>query len=142
MKKLIIIALLVLISTSVVFALTPKRKDKPSDYNIGIKYEQALKSDKPSILLFYTDWCTYCQRFMPIYKEIGDTYKDRYNLVMVNVEKNEDLAIQYSIDGYPNVFIIDPSIDNLVHLNSGIYASKNLLEKELDRYLRIRARIK
>lgn len=142
MKKLIISLFVIFMATSLVFAVTPKKKEKPSDYNLGIKYEQALKNDKPSILLFYTDWCTFCRRFMPMYESLGETYKGKYNLVMVNVEKNQDLAAEYSVGGFPTVYIIDPKIDNRVHLDNGLYGSKYLLQKELDRYLNVRARIK
>lgn len=142
MKKIITFLLAIFLSTTLVFAVTPKKKVKPSDYNLGIKYEQALKSNRPSLVLFYTDWCTYCRRFMPTYENLGKDYKDKYNLVMINVEKNEDLAREYFISGYPTLYIIDPKIDNRVHLNNGIYGSKYLLKTELDRYLNVRARIK
>ena len=92
MKKIVISLLAICLSVSIVLAATPKKKEKPSDYAIGIKYEQALKSDKPSVLLFYTNWCTYCRRFMPMFESLSTEYQDRYNFVMVNAEKNEEKA--------------------------------------------------
>ena len=142
MKKIVISLLAICLSVSIVLAATPKKKEKPSDYAIGIKYEQALKSDKPSVLLFYTNWCTYCRRFMPMFESLSTEYQDRYNFVMVNAEKNEDLSRDYTVSGFPTIYIIDPSIDNRVHLDNGIYGSSYLLHKELDRYLNVRARIK
>ena len=142
MKKIVISLVAIFLSTSIVLAVTPLKKEKPSDYKLGIKYEQALESDKPSIMLFYTDWCTYCRRFMPMYESVGNSYKGKYNLVMINVEKNEELAQEYVVTGFPTMYIIDPKIDNRVHLDNGIYGSKTLLHKELDRYLNVRARIK
>ena len=142
MKKIIISLFLIFMATTIVFAFAPKKKEKPSDYNLGIKYEQALKSDKPSILLFYTDWCTFCRKFMPTYEALGEIYKGKYNLVMVNVEKNKDLSTDFVVTGFPTVYIIDPKIDNRIHLDNGLYGSRYLLQKELDRYLNVRARIK
>ena len=142
MKKLIISLVLIFMATTIVFAVTPKQKIKPSDYNIGITYEQARQSDKPAIVLFYTDWCTYCRRFMPMYESLRTEYQDSYNFVMLNAESNETLANEYVVSGFPTVYIIDPKIDNRVHLDNGLYDSKYLMKKELDRYLRIRARIK
>ena len=46
------------------------KKEVPSDYQIGISYEDAIKSDRPMIALFYVDWCGYCMRFMPKYKRL------------------------------------------------------------------------
>ena len=64
MKKKIIITLailLVVILTSAAgFAVATgafDKKEKPSDYKVGISYEQALESDKPMLALFYVDWC-------------------------------------------------------------------------------------
>ena len=142
MKRIIIMLMAIFLSTTLVFAVTPKKKVKPSDYNLGIKYEQAIKIDKPAIVLFYADWCTYCRRFMPAYEALSKEYKGKYNIVMVDVEKNEDLAREYVISGFPTVYIVDPMIDNRVHIDNGLYGSKNLLYKELDRYLNVRARIK
>ena len=142
MKKLIISFVAIILSVTIVMAATPKKKEKPSDYAIGIKYEQALKSEKPSVLLFYSNWCTYCKRFMPMFETLSKEYQNKYNFVMVNAEKNENLAIDYMVSGYPTLYIIDPSIDNRIFLNDGIYGSSYLLHKELDRYLNVRARIK
>ena len=142
MKKVIIFLMAIFLSTTLVFAVTPKKKVKPSDYNLGIKYEQALKMNKPAVVLFYADWCTYCKRFMPVYEALSNEYKGKYNVVMIDVDKNEDLAREYTITGFPTVYIIDPAIDNRIHLDNGIYGSKALLYRELDRYLNVRARIK
>ena len=142
MKKIIVLLMAIFLSTTLVFAISPKKKEKPSDYNLGIKYEKAIKVDKPAIVLFYADWCTYCKKFMPTYEKLSKDYKDKYNIVMVDVDKNIDLAREYTISGFPTLYIIDPIIDNRVHLDNGIYGSKVLLNKELDRYLNIRARIK
>ena len=142
MKKIIITLLAIFLSTTLVFAVTPKKKEKPSDYKIGIIYEQALKSDKPSLVLFYTDWCTFCRRFMPTYEMVSQDYKGKYNFVMVDAEKNGVLSADYTISGFPTLYIIDPAIDNRVHIDNGTYGSKYLLYRELDRYLNVRARIK
>lgn len=142
MKKFVIALLALLITTTIVFAVTPKKKEKPSDYAIGIKYELALKSKKPSVVLFYTDWCTFCRRFMPTYEELSKIYKDKYNFVMVNAEKNPRLADEYYIGGYPSLFITDPKIDNRVFINNTLYGNKALLKRELDRYLRVHAKWK
>lgn len=112
----------------------------PSEYKIGIPYRQALQSDKPAIVLFYTDWCGYCKRFMPKFKILSKLYKDNYNLVMLNAEAQENLALtdEVAVTGLPTVFIFDPKYDNRVHLSNGIYMDLKKMRGELDRYLKIR----
>lgn len=145
-KKLIItlgIILAVLLTSAVTYALTNPsigQKHKPSDYNIGIEYNEALKSDKPMLALFYVDWCGYCLKFMPKYKVVNDLYKDKFNVVMLNAEDpaNKELVADVALSGFPTLYIIDPKYDNRILLNNGIYMDLKKLRVELDRYLRIR----
>ena len=114
----------------------------PSDYRIGIKYEDALKSDKPMLTVFYVDWCGYCLKFMPKFKTLSNIYKDKYNFVMLNVEANDTngkLAEDVGIGGFPTVYIIDPKYDNRVLMPNTFYQDLTKFRVELDRYLRIRS---
>ncbi|HNW25742.1 MAG TPA: thioredoxin domain-containing protein [Candidatus Gastranaerophilaceae bacterium] len=147
MKKILMILGIIIaicVTSAVTMAFAPKKNLKPSDYSIGITYEQAVKDKKPFIALFYADWCSYCIRFMPKYKLISDIYKDKYNFVMINVEnpKYQKLVEDYSISGFPSIFIIDKQIDNRIPLYNGIYDDLGKLRGELDRYLKIRSMIK
>ena len=147
MKKKIIITLAVLfvviLTSAAGFAVANgafDKKAKPSDYKVGISYDQALESDKPMLALFYVDWCGYCLKFMPKYKTISKIYKDKYNVVMLNAEDpaNQALVEDVALSGFPTMYIIDPKYDNRILLNNAIYQDLKKLRVELDRYLRIR----
>lgn len=140
----ILITIAVLLTSAVVWSFSPKKDLKPSEYNIGESYQFAMKDNKPSIVLFYADWCSYCMRFMPKYKIIADVYKDKYNFVMINVDNQAyaGLIKDYAIGGFPTIYIIDPSIDNRILISNTIYDDLGKLRVEFDRYLRIRAMIK
>ena len=145
-KKLLItlgIVLTVIITYAVTFAVTNpslEQKHKPSDYKIGVKYSEALQSDKPMLALLYVDWCGYCLKFMPKYKTVSNIYKDKFNIVMLNAEDpaNKELVEDVALSGFPTLYIIDPKYDNRVLLNNAIYMDLKKLRVELDRYLRIR----
>lgn len=113
---------------------------KPSEYKIGIPYEQAIKTKKPTMVLFYADWCHYCIRFMPTYQTLSKIYKDDYNFSKVNVEdpKYEKLVKEIGITGFPTVYLIDSKYDNRVLLSNAIFGDMKQLRGELDRFLRIR----
>ncbi len=145
MKKKIFITLAVLVllacTSAVCFAVAMMNSPKhPSEYKIGIKYEQALQSDKPMLAVFYVDWCGYCLRFMPKFNILSKLYKDKFNFVMVDVEdkENTSLANDLGIAGFPTVYILDPKYDNRVLLPNSIYQNLGKFRVELDRYLRIR----
>lgn len=148
MKKKIIIALsilfsFILITYGVIAAENTFNAPKhPSDYNIGISYDEAIQKDKPILIVFYADWCGYCLRFMPKFNTLSKIYKDKFNFVMLNVEAteaNEKLAEEVALSGYPTVYIIDPKYDNRVLISNGIYHNLSKFRVELDRFLRIRA---
>lgn len=150
MKKGLIITLIILatviftVSAIVTLALTPKANVAPSDYSVGMTYELAMKDNKPMVALFYTDWCTYCKRFMPKYKLLSEVYGDKYNFVMINVENPvyEKVVRDYVISGFPTIYIIDPTIDNRILINNALYDNIFGVKNELDRYLRVRSMIK
>ena len=117
---------------------TPKH---PSDYHIGITLEDAMKSNKPVVAVFYADWCGYCLRFMPKFQSYYKLYKDKFDFVMIDVEGNADrriLSEEVGITGYPTVYILDFKYDNRVLLPNSIYHDLTKFRVELERYLRIR----
>ncbi len=146
MKKKILIILgifLVLASVSAgAFALNSMNAPKhPSEYKIGITYDEAVKSEKPMLAVFYVDWCAYCLKFMPKFNILSKVYKDKYNFVMVNVEADKQtkkLAEDMYVSGFPTVYIIDTKYDNRVLMPNAIYQDLLKFRTELDRYLRIR----
>lgn len=134
----------VLATSAFVWAFSPKKDLKPSEYNVGTTYESAMQDKKPFVVLFYADWCTYCMRFMPKYKILEDVYKDKYNFVMIDAENPayEKVVRDYAIGGFPTIYIIDPTIDNRVLISNTLYDDLRKVRVELERYLRIRAMIK
>lgn len=147
MKKKIIITLAILfaviLTSAAGFAVATgafDKKAKPSDYKVGITYDQALESNKPMLALFYVDWCGYCLRFMPKFKVLSMMYMGRYNFVMLNVEDpaNKELVDDVALTGFPTVYIMDPKYDNRILINNAIYQNVPKFRVELDRYLRIR----
>ncbi len=102
-----------------------------------------MNAEKPVLALFYVDWCGYCLRFMPKFKTIESLYKSKYSIVMLNAEdeSNAELAKDVALTGFPTLYIIDPKYDNRVLLNNAIYLDMTKLRVELDRYLKIRAKL-
>ncbi len=140
----ILLTLFIITSSMVVFSFSEKQDIKPSEYKIGISYEKAINGQKPFIMLFYTDWCSYCIKFMPKYKSISEKYNNKYNFVMIKADEkiNAKITNKYTITSLPSLYIIDPTIDNRIFINQGIFESKEKIKEELDRYIRIKAMIK
>ncbi|CAO1315453.1 unnamed protein product [Diamesa serratosioi] len=47
--------------------------------------EKVLQNTKPSLVLFYADWCFYCEEFSTIYKQIATDLKETVSVVVLVV---------------------------------------------------------
>ena len=108
-----------------------------------IAYEEAEKLDKPMVVLFYVDWCTYCRRFMPIFGEFATKYQDKYSFVTINCDKlmYENMVKDFNIMGYPSVFVVDKKIDLRFSLQMASLGDKTIMARELDGYLKSRSKM-
>lgn len=113
---------------------------KPSEYTVGKDYNEAIKTSKPVLVLFYADWCRYCIRFMPIYEQAVEKYGNDMEFAKVNVEdrKYEKLVQDSRISGFPTVIIIDKKYDNKAIVPNSSLGTIDDLSVELDRFIRIR----
>ncbi len=70
----------------------------------SVPYDVAQTNGKPSLLEFYADWCTTCQAMAGEMAELRQSYGDRVNFVMLNVDNNKWLPemVQYRVDGIPH----------------------------------------
>lgn len=79
-------------------------------YDKGRNLDKALKTGKPIIVFFYTDWCGFCQRFAPTFDKItkDKRIKKNFAIAFVNCEdQNNSAHVQeYGIQGFPTVFVV------------------------------------
>lgn len=66
--------------------------------------EVALANNKPTLMEFYADWCASCQAMAPTLQSLKETYGDRINFVMLNVDNEKWLPeiLSYRVDGIPH----------------------------------------
>ncbi len=105
-----------------------------------ISWDDAIKANKPQVVLFYVDWCGFCRRFMPIFGEIAREYKDKYAFTVVNCDnpENKEIVEKFHIMGFPMVFVVDNDIQHRFILHPGATGDKEILKEELDNYVKAR----
>ncbi|MBD2566455.1 thioredoxin family protein [Anabaena lutea] len=66
--------------------------------------EVAVSNNKPSLVEFYADWCTVCQKMAPDMAQLKQQYADKVNFVMLNVDNIKWLPemLKYRVDGIPH----------------------------------------
>lgn len=60
-----------------------------------------LDNVKPVMVDFWAEWCGPCRMVSPILDEIATEYKDKIDIVKVNVDEEPELAMKYGVTGIP-----------------------------------------
>ena len=68
-------------------------------------YELISSSDVPVIVDYFAEWCGPCKTMSPILKQVKDMQGDKVRIIKVDVDKNNALAMQYSIQSVPTLMI-------------------------------------
>jgi len=87
-------------------------------------------TDKTIVYNFYTKWCGYSQRFMPIWNTFANSLKESDNVKAIDIDceldENKDLVNKYKVEGFPTVIIVK---NKLYELYSGPRTVEDLREK-------------
>lgn len=67
--------------------------------------EEVEKSDKPVLLDFWADWCAPCRMMSPIVDAVAEELGDKIKVGKVNVEEEQELAMQFQIMNIPTLLI-------------------------------------
>ena len=62
-----------------------------------------VQDDKPLVVDFFATWCGPCKKLSPTLDEVSEEFGDRVNIVKVDVDESEDLAMTYGIRSVPTV---------------------------------------
>lgn len=94
--------------------------------------EELEKATKPVLVDFYAPWCGYCQRQMPIVKELAKELGDCAEIATLNIDDNRTTAADYFVSGIPALLIFKNG--KLMEQMSGLH-QKEPLKQALQKYI-------
>ena len=94
-------------------------------------FNEVVKSDRPVLLDFYADWCGPCVALLPTIEKLAAKYEGDFVIAKVNVDKNPEIAKQFSIRSIPALFFIK---DQAVQEKLIGGQSEDVLESKIQSY--------
>ena len=87
--------------------------------------EEVKNSDIPVVVDFWAEWCGPCKTLSPILEELSDEMKNEINVVKINLDENQDLAMKYSIRSIPTLLLFKEG--NLIDTKVGLLPKSEIV---------------
>lgn len=78
--------------------------------------DEVIKSEQPVLVDFWAEWCGPCKALGPILESLTAEYDGKAKIAKVDVDANQQVAMQYGIRSIPTVILFDKGqiVDTLV----------------------------
>jgi len=93
--------------------------------------EKVLDSPIPVVVDFWAEWCMPCKMIEPIVLELEKDYLGKIKIARLNVDENQNLAVEYGIMGIPTLgfFVNGQMVDEIIGA-----VPKRVIEEKIKKY--------
>ena len=64
-----------------------------------------IKSNKPTVVDFWAEWCGPCKQIGPVLEEISDEMKDQVVIAKHTIDQEPNTPTKYGIKGIPTMLL-------------------------------------
>ena len=66
---------------------------------------EVLKSEKPTVVDFWAEWCNPCKQLSPVLEEISEELKNDVVIAKHNIDNEPNTPVKYGIRGIPTMLL-------------------------------------
>ena len=66
---------------------------------------EVLKSEKPTVVDFWAEWCNPCKQISPVLEEISEELKNDVVIAKHNIDNEPNTPVKYGIRGIPTMLL-------------------------------------
>ncbi len=91
---------------------------------------EVLKSARPVIIDLWAEWCMPCKMIEPVLDEIANEYKEKIDVVKINVDECPELATELSVMNIPTLIFFKDGQEKtrITGINTKEYIEKKIEE--------------
>lgn len=68
-------------------------------------FNDAISTNQLVLVDFYATWCGPCKTMHPVLEELKKQLGDRLRILKIDVDKHQDIAMQYQIRSVPTLML-------------------------------------
>lgn len=91
-----------------------------------MEFNEIIKSEKPTLVDFYADWCGPCRMMTPIIEQTKKDLGSDATVLKINIDNNQEVARKYGIRSIPTLLIFKEG--NVVWRQSGVPRKEMIVE--------------
>ena len=96
-------------------------------------FEKAVSgTGTPTMVVFYSAWCTTCEEMMPTVEQLAEDYAGRLTLYKIDFDDNLDSVVEHGVMVVPTTFIFK---DGDAKERMAGLQERDVLEKRLAQHL-------
>ena len=87
--------------------------------------KQVLNNERATLVDFYATWCGPCKMLAPVLEKVANS-RAEFDIVKVNIEEEQDLAMKYGIETVPTMLVFKNGklVDRLI----GYVGERNIVD--------------